>query len=281
MLFDELRVDAWARRPGGRTRRPAGARRSSGRSRAAAAQSAASSSARTGRRSSQPSHARALGLRQLGQPRSARGPRAACRAAPRPGRSRRARPATGSGWCRQTRPPIFLYSTRSGPRPARSHSAAQSWTSARRSPISPGPGPRSGTSSGAHAAPARKARRAARATSGARPRARPPGGSTACSRPRPWPPQATAAAAGDAEGAGDPLRLVLLDRQRPQPGVAGRRVVDETDRGHVRLDDVDLLQRGDDQQLQAEPLEQLEREPGRLIGPAAERLVDDHEPEGP
>jgi hypothetical protein len=29
---------------------------------------------------------------------------------------------------------------------------------------------------------------------------------------------------------------------------------------------VDLLQRGDDEQLQAEPAEQLQREPGRLVG---------------
>ena len=59
------------------------------------------------------------------------------------------------------------------------------------------------------------------------------------------------------------------------------RVVDEADRRHVRLDHVDLLQRGDDQQLQAEPGEQLEREPGGLVRAAAERLVDDREPERP
>ena len=44
---------------------------------------------------------------------------------------------------------------------------------------------------------------------------------------------------------------------------------------------MDLLQRGDDQQLQAEPAEQLEREPGGLVRAPAERLVDDREPEGP
>ena len=78
-----------------------------------------------------------------------------------------------------------------------------------------------------------------------------------------------------------PARPVLLDRQRLQPRVVAVRVVDEADRGHVRLDDVDLLQRGDDQQLQAEPAEQLQREPGRLVGAPAERLVDDREPERP
>ncbi|HEU5386721.1 MAG TPA: hypothetical protein VFV73_12525 [Streptosporangiaceae bacterium] len=44
---------------------------------------------------------------------------------------------------------------------------------------------------------------------------------------------------------------------------------------------MDLLERGYDQQLDAEPLEQFKREPGRLIRAAAERLVDDREPEGP
>jgi hypothetical protein len=44
---------------------------------------------------------------------------------------------------------------------------------------------------------------------------------------------------------------------------------------------VDLLQRGDDEQLQAEPAEQLQREPGRLVGAPAERLIDDREPERP
>src|SRR5580704_9160006 len=78
-----------------------------------------------------------------------------------------------------------------------------------------------------------------------------------------------------------PAGVVLLDRQRLQPGVAARRVVHEADRGNVWLDDVDFLQRGDDQQLQAEPGEQLERKPGRLIRAAAERLVDDREPECP
>ena len=178
------------------------------------------------------------------------------------------------------RPPTCLYSTRSGPRPARSHSAAQAWTSARRSPISAGPGPRSGTSSGAHVLPGQEGREQSGPlpahgfahVGGAGPRL----GRGGPSHLRP-PPPATGAPRVRASRSG----LVLLDRQRPQPGVPGRRVVDEADRGHVGLDHVDLLQRRDDQQLQAEPLEQLEREPGRLIRAPAEGLVDDREPEGP
>ena len=73
---------------------------------------------------------------------------------------------------------------------------------------------------------------------------------------------------------------VLLDGQVLQPRAVARRVVDEANRRDVRLDDVDLLQRRDDQQLQAEPAEQVERKPGGLVGAAAERLVDDDEPEG-
>jgi len=78
-----------------------------------------------------------------------------------------------------------------------------------------------------------------------------------------------------------PPGLVLVDGERLQPRVVALRVVHEPHRGHVRLDDVDLLQWGDDQQLQAEPAEQLQREPGRLVRAAAERLVDDREPERP
>ena len=74
---------------------------------------------------------------------------------------------------------------------------------------------------------------------------------------------------------------VLLDGERLQPREHARGVVHEADGGDVRLDDVDLLQRGHDQQLQAELAEQLQREPGGLIGAAAERLVDDREPERP
>jgi hypothetical protein len=48
----------------------------------------------------------------------------------------------------------------------------------------------------------------------------------------------------------------------------------------VRLDDVNLRQRGDDQQLQPEPGEEGQREAGGLVGPAAEGLVDDDEAEG-
>jgi hypothetical protein len=78
-----------------------------------------------------------------------------------------------------------------------------------------------------------------------------------------------------------PAGLVLLDRHRLQPRVVALRVVDIAHRGHVRLDDVDLLQGGDDQQLEAEPAEQVQREPGRLVGAPAERLINDREPERP
>jgi hypothetical protein len=49
--------------------------------------------------------------------------------------------------------------------------------------------------------------------------------------------------------------------------------------GDKRLDDVDFLQRRDDQQLQIELREQLQPILGRLIGAAPERLVDHHEAE--
>jgi hypothetical protein len=56
--------------------------------------------------------------------------------------------------------------------------------------------------------------------------------------------------------------LIFLYREGLQPRIVAARVVYETHRGHVRLDDVNFLQRGDDQQLQAEPAEQLQGEPG-------------------
>ena len=63
--------------------------------------------------------------------------------------------------------------------------------------------------------------------------------------------------------------LVLMDRERLETRIIALRVVHEPHRGHIRLYDVDFLQRGDDQQLEAEPAEQLECEPGRLVGTAA------------
>src|SRR5262245_2249473 len=172
------------------------------------------------------------------------------------------------------RPPTFLYSTRSGPRPAYRHSAAQSCTSPSRSPISAGPGPRTGTGSGAHSRPAAKA--ASRSGHFFR----------TVSRTSPGRVHRAATSGhrrGDllAEGMRDPPGVVLLDGERLQPGVLARRVVDAADRRHVGLDYVDLLERGDDQQLQPEPPEQLKREPGRLIRSPYERLVDDREPERP
>ena len=44
---------------------------------------------------------------------------------------------------------------------------------------------------------------------------------------------------------------------------------------------MDLLQRSDDQQLQAKPPEQFKGKPRRLVGAPAEGLVDDREPERP
>ena len=80
-------------------------------------------------------------------------------------------------------------------------------------------------------------------------------------------------------GCAVPAGPVLLDRHRLQPRERSGRVVDEADRLHVGLDDVDLLQRRDDEQLQAELGEQLERVSGGGVRAAPERLVDDGEPE--
>ena len=181
------------------------------------------------------------------------------------------------------RPPTCLYSTRSGPPAAAAAQSAAHWrTSASWSPISRADGPRMGTPSGSHSWPA--ANRAsstpeshfflieARTSAG---RVHNPGMSAPGRRDE----------VADLDLLGDlvrgPAGLVLVDRERLQPRVVALRVVHEAHRGHVRLDDVDLLQRGDDQQLQAEPAEQLQREPGRLVGAAAERLIDDREPERP
>ncbi|WSX86199.1 hypothetical protein OG799_04260 [Micromonospora sp. NBC_00898] len=73
--------------------------------------------------------------------------------------------------------------------------------------------------------------------------------------------------------------VVFVDGQGLQPGEAVGGVVDEADCGYVWLDDVDLLQGCDDQQLQAETLEQGEREAGGVVGATAEGFVDDDEPE--
>ena len=56
-------------------------------------------------------------------------------------------------------------------------------------------------------------------------------------------------------------------------------VVHIADVGHKGLNDVDFLQRGDDQQLQIEPLEQLQTVAGGFVGAAAEGFIDDHEAE--
>src|SRR6266851_1726654 len=191
------------------------------------------------------------------------------------------------------RPPICLYSTRSGPRSAAAHSAAQCRTSASRSPICPATGPRIVKLSGSHSCPAANRAsslpeshffRAAACTSTGRVQLPecPPGWCCALgtsvaghvdkirNRSRPRRPGADGGARArcwlaDGDLLGEPVRgsagSVFLDRQRLQARIAARGVVDEPDGRHVRLDDVDLLQRGDDQQLQAELSEQLEREP--------------------
>src|SRR2546429_1609973 len=84
-----------------------------------------------------------------------------------------------------------------------------------------------------------------------------------------------------ADQVGQAPGVILLDRQGLQPGKVALRVVHEADRRHIRLDNVDLLQRGDNQQLQAELVEQLEREPGGLVRAATEGLVGDRKPERP
>src|SRR6516164_11605673 len=148
------------------------------------------------------------------------------------------------------RPPTFLYSTRKGPRAAFSHSAAHLWTSARRSPISAGAGPRTGISSGFHSAPAAKAlsRTDHFLSSCAR---------TSAGRVHGFVMSGHRGRQPLADGVRDPLGVVLLDGERLQPRVLACRVVNETDRRHVGLYHVDLLQRSDDQQLQPEPPKQL------------------------
>src|SRR5262245_61529332 len=81
-------------------------------------------------------------------------------------------------------------------------------------------------------------------------------------------------------GAAKSLSAVFLDGEVAQPRAASFLVVHEADGGDVGLDDVDLLQRRDNQELQAHLLEQLEAEARRLVGAAPECLVDDHEMEG-
>ncbi len=75
------------------------------------------------------------------------------------------------------------------------------------------------------------------------------------------------------------LGAVVFDRQVAQLRRAAVLVVHEADAGHEGLDDVDLLQRRDDQQLQVELLEQAQAVLGRFVRAAAEGLVDDDEAE--
>src|SRR2546429_8818664 len=81
-----------------------------------------------------------------------------------------------------------------------------------------------------------------------------------------------------ADQVGQAPGVILLDRQGLQPGEVALRVVHKADRRHIRLDNVDLLQRGDNQQLQAEPGGQLERGPGGVGRGASEGRVDGREP---
>src|SRR5262245_32110862 len=80
-------------------------------------------------------------------------------------------------------------------------------------------------------------------------------------------------------GAPQLLGAVFLDGEVAQTGAAALLVVHEADGRHVGLDDVDLLERCYDQELQAHLLEQVEAEPRGLVGAAPERLVDHHEVE--
>src|SRR6266446_3914285 len=77
------------------------------------------------------------------------------------------------------------------------------------------------------------------------------------------------------------LCAIFLDRQVTQHGPAAFIVVDKAHRGDEGLDDVDLLQRSDDKELQAEPLEQLQSVTRGLIRPAPERFVNQHEAKRP
>ena len=54
----------------------------------------------------------------------------------------------------------------------------------------------------------------------------------------------------------------------------------EADARHIGLDDVDLLKRRHDEELKPQALEQLEGVARRLVGAAAEGLVDHDEAEG-
>ena len=237
------------------------------------------------------------------QPRDERGPLAASVARParrtcaRPGRPRAAPrlaeavepgPARDAVRRRSARPPTCLYSSRSSAaRPHCSHRAAQACTSPNRSASSPGGRAHaSGCPSGSQSWPAGERAEQhpglPRLRSSADVGGRGPGSRARRGGGHAQLPAADAAGRRPADRgicwasmcASSP-GPVLLDGERLQPRVVVLRVVDEPHRGHVRLDHVDLLQRGDDQQLQAEPAEQLKREPGGLVGAAAERLVDD------
>src|SRR5258708_5852580 len=219
-----------------------------------------------------------------------------------------------------TRPPTWPRSTRSAGL-ARSQVLTQCATSVNRSAISPAAGPRSGRPIAANGSPAASAARncpdsqrlrstattsggvvqardAAARTGGACTEPDRPGGGTEPDRPGggtepdrpgggPGPSRLTIGRGRlgrldrSGERVGDLASPVLLDGERLQPGAVVAWVVDKADSRDVRLDHVDLLQRSDDEQLQAEPVEELEREPGRLVRAAAERLVDHDKPEDP
>src|SRR5262249_54319731 len=76
-----------------------------------------------------------------------------------------------------------------------------------------------------------------------------------------------------------PLRAILLDCEIAQERAPALLVMHEANGSDKRLDHVDLLQRGRDQELQTHLLKKLETVARRIVRAAPERLVDDDEME--
>ena len=68
--------------------------------------------------------------------------------------------------------------------------------------------------------------------------------------------------------------MISLYRQIQDFGVASPLIANQSDTGDERLDDVDLLERGHDQELQVQVLEKLETVFGRIIRAPTKRLID-------
>src|SRR5215475_3779603 len=75
------------------------------------------------------------------------------------------------------------------------------------------------------------------------------------------------------------LRAIFLNREVTQHGPAAFIVMHKSYGGDEGFDDVDFLQRSDDEQLQIKPPEQLQPVTRRFIRAAPERLVYQHEAE--